>query len=149
MDNDELAAISYSIKPLNFSGNIKFTPYLDFDVRNQDANYGDMFWEETSRNVGVKKGFVCAKTKKTNFQVAVAMNYTFLLMEKINRFLLMKLIVSFMWRIILSLMLYREEHTQLTSIYRLYQVFINLIFLLQKELLIEQIKQKNMALINL
>ena len=77
MDNDELAAISYSIKPLNFSGNIKFTPYLDFDVRNQDANYGDMFWEETSRNVGVKKGFVCAKTKKTNFQVAVAMNYTF------------------------------------------------------------------------
>ena len=54
MDNDELAAISYSIKPLNFSGNIKFTPYLDFDVRNQDANYGDMFWEETSRNVSVK-----------------------------------------------------------------------------------------------
>ena len=59
MDNDELAAISYSIKPLNFSGNIKFIPYLDFDVRNRDANCGDMFWEETSRNVGVKKVCLC------------------------------------------------------------------------------------------
>ena len=77
MDNEELAAISYSIKPLNFSGNIKYNPYLDFDVRNTDSNYGDKFWEEDSRKVGVKKGFVCAKTKKTNFLVAVAMNYSF------------------------------------------------------------------------
>ena len=37
-----------------------------------------------------------------------------------------------MWRIILSLMLTREEHTQLTSIYRLYLVFIILIFLLSE-----------------
>tara|TARA_B110000467_G_C18326618_1_gene489522 strand:- start:93 stop:2372 length:2280 start_codon:yes stop_codon:yes gene_type:complete len=77
MDNNELGVISYAIKPLNFSGNIKFSPYLDFDVRNEDANYGDMFWEEDSRKVGNKKGFVCAKTKKTNFQVGVAMRYTF------------------------------------------------------------------------
>jgi len=77
IDNDEIAAISYSIKPLNFKGNIKFTPFLDFHVKNEDANYGDMFWEEDSKKVGLKKGFVCAKTKKTNFLVAVAMNYTF------------------------------------------------------------------------
>ena len=46
MDNEELAAISYSIKPLNFSGNIKYSPYLDFDVRNTDSNYGDKFWRK-------------------------------------------------------------------------------------------------------
>ena len=77
MDNDEIGAVSYSLKPLNFSSNIQFSPFLDFDVRNSDANYGEMFWEESDRKIGNKKGLVCATTKKTNFQVGVAMRYTF------------------------------------------------------------------------
>ena len=77
MDDDELGVISYSVKPLNFSGHIKFTPYLDFNIRNTDSNYNEMFWEEESKKAGEKKGFVCATTKRTNFKVAVAMRYSF------------------------------------------------------------------------
>ncbi len=77
MEREEVAAISYSVTPINFSGNIKFTPYLDGKVSNHDSNYNEMFWEEDSRKVDVKKGVVCAKTKKTNFSVATAMRFSF------------------------------------------------------------------------
>ena len=77
MAREEVAAISYSVTPLNFSGNIKFTPYLDGKVHNHDSNYNEFFWEEDSRKVDNKKGVVCAKTKKTNFAVATAMRYSF------------------------------------------------------------------------
>jgi maltose phosphorylase len=77
MHREEVAAISYSVTPLNFSGNIKFTPYLDGKVHNHDSNYNEFFWEEDSRKVDNKKGVVCAKTKKTNFAVATAMRYSF------------------------------------------------------------------------
>jgi maltose phosphorylase len=77
MHREEVAAISYSVTPLNFSGNIKFTPYLDGKVNNHDSNYNEFFWEEDSRKVDNKKGVVCAKTKKTNFAVATAMRYSF------------------------------------------------------------------------
>ena len=77
MHREEVAVISYSVTPLNFSGNIKFTPYLDGKVTNHDSNYNEFFWEEDSRKVDNKKGVVCAKTKKTNFAVATAMRYSF------------------------------------------------------------------------
>jgi maltose phosphorylase len=44
MAREEVAAISYSVTPLNFSGNIKFTPYLDGKVHNHDSNYNEFFW---------------------------------------------------------------------------------------------------------
>ena len=77
MDDDEIAAISYCVKPINFSGHIKFTPYLDFNVRNTDSNHNEMFWQEDSKKSAETNGFVCAITKKTNFKVAVAMRYSF------------------------------------------------------------------------
>lgn len=77
MHRNEIAAISYSVKPLNFSGNVKFTPYLDNNVSNDDANYDEFFWEEESQKAGNKKAFVCSKTKKTNFHVATAMRISF------------------------------------------------------------------------
>jgi maltose phosphorylase len=77
MEREEIAAISYSITPINFSGNVKFTPYLDCNVKNHDSNYDEFFWIEDSRRVAVKKGIVCARTKKTNFLVATAMRISF------------------------------------------------------------------------
>jgi maltose phosphorylase len=77
MEREEIAAISYSITPINFSGNVKFTPYLDCNVKNHDSNYDEFFWTEDSRRVAVKKGIVCARTKKTNFLVATAMRISF------------------------------------------------------------------------
>lgn len=77
MDNEEIAAISYSITPINFSGNFRFKVFLDNNVNNQDSNYDEFFWEEDSRKVGVKKGVITAKTKKTGFLVATAMRFSF------------------------------------------------------------------------
>ena len=35
----ELAVIKYDVKALNFDGKIKFVPYLDSNVKNEDSNY--------------------------------------------------------------------------------------------------------------
>ena len=77
MHEEEIAAIRYSVTPLNFSGNVKFTPYLDGNVMNHDSNYDEFFWEEDSHKVDVKKGYICSKTKKTNFTVSTAMRFSF------------------------------------------------------------------------
>lgn len=77
MAKEEIAAISYTVTPLNFSGNVKFTPYLDGKVSNHDANYDEFFWIEDSRKVDAQKGIICGRTKKTNFSVATAMRFSF------------------------------------------------------------------------
>ncbi|MEY3585781.1 MAG: hypothetical protein RLZZ243_845, partial [Bacteroidota bacterium] len=77
MAKEEIAAISYTVTPLNFSGNVKFTPYLDGKVSNHDANYDEFFWLEDSRKVDAQKGIICGRTKKTNFSVATAMRFSF------------------------------------------------------------------------
>lgn len=77
MHEEEIAAIRYAVSPLNFSGNIKFTPYLDGNVMNHDSNYDEFFWEEDSHKVDVKKGYICSRTKKSNFTVSTAMRFSF------------------------------------------------------------------------
>jgi maltose phosphorylase len=77
MHNEEVAAIRFCVTPLNFTGNVKFTPYLDGNVMNHDSNYDEFFWEEDSHKVDVKKGYVCSRTKKTNFTVSTAMRFSF------------------------------------------------------------------------
>src|SRR5690554_522706 len=74
MARAETAAIRYSIKAVNFKGNLEITPYLDGDVINQDANYGEKFWDEVSRSVEEHKGFLLMKTKKLDFHVCTYMN---------------------------------------------------------------------------
>lgn len=77
MAREEIAAISYAVTPLNFSGNVKFTPYLDGNVKNHDSNYDEFFWLEDSRKVDVQKAILCTRTKKTDFCVATAMRFSF------------------------------------------------------------------------
>jgi maltose phosphorylase len=72
---DEIGAIRYQFTPLNFSGEVKITNYLDFDVKNEDSNYDEKFWEEVEKNVASQKGLVTARTKKTGFVVSAAMRY--------------------------------------------------------------------------
>lgn len=75
VDTDN-GAIQYSVTPLNFSGDITFSPYLDLDVINSDSNYEEKFWEEVSRKAENGYTFICGETKKTGFHVGVASNYT-------------------------------------------------------------------------
>ena len=77
MHNEDVAAISYSLTPINFSGIVRFTSYLNGRVNNHDANYDEFFWDEVSRDINLSVGMVCAKTKKTDFYVATAMCSSF------------------------------------------------------------------------
>jgi len=69
MADDELGAIKYEVKALNFSGEITFTPYVDFDVVNEDANYDEKFWNEVDKKVSNGLAWITAQTKDNDFGV--------------------------------------------------------------------------------
>jgi maltose phosphorylase len=75
MADDETGAISYSITPLNFSGSVTITPYVDGDIKNKDANYDEKFWDEVKKDVADDNGYVQLRTKKTGFEVATGMSF--------------------------------------------------------------------------
>ncbi|MDQ4139422.1 MAG: family 65 glycosyl hydrolase domain-containing protein, partial [Bacteroidota bacterium] len=74
--DDEAGAISYRITPLNFSGNLTLTPYIDGDIKNQDANYDEKFWDEVTKEVNENIAFLTLRTKKTAFEVCTGMQFT-------------------------------------------------------------------------
>lgn len=75
IDDTELGVISYSVKALNFSGEIVVTPYLDGDVQNEDSNYDEKFWLEVSKEIENNSGFLTLETLKTKFRVTTGMYF--------------------------------------------------------------------------
>ncbi|OKS87658.1 glycoside hydrolase family 65 protein [Mucilaginibacter polytrichastri] len=73
MADDETGAIRYALTPLNFSGEVTITPYIDGDVKNKDANYDEKFWDEVKKGTSTNGAFVQLRTKKTGFEVATGM----------------------------------------------------------------------------
>lgn len=73
------AAIRYSVKALNFAGNLKVTPYVDLDVKNEDSNYNEKFWEEVSRDSSPGAALITGKTGKLDFHVCTGMKFMLLL----------------------------------------------------------------------
>jgi len=71
--DDETAVIRYSVTPLNFSGTIRFEPYLDGDVHNHDSNYDEKFWEAVHAEASPGNATVITRTKKTGFEIAASM----------------------------------------------------------------------------
>lgn len=67
--NDEVAALRYNIRPVNFSGTINVTAFIDGDVINQDSNYGEKFWEEVEGQLNGNEAYLTLRTKKTAFEV--------------------------------------------------------------------------------
>lgn len=85
MTRQEIGAIRYSIIPVNFSGKITITPYLDGDVKNKDSNYDEKFWNEVEKQAGTEGGHLTLKTKKLDFHVTSAMAFDILVNgEKVN-----------------------------------------------------------------
>ena len=85
MAEPDLGIIRYSVKSIDFRGELGFTVYVDSNVRNEDTNYGEKFWEEVSREVGNGSGVIVTRTMKTDFYVATAMTYDLCLnSEKIS-----------------------------------------------------------------
>ncbi|MGV6846292.1 MAG: glycoside hydrolase family 65 protein, partial [Lutibacter sp.] len=88
---NEIGAIKYAVKAVNFSGKIQFKPYLDAGIVNQDANYDEYFWETLAIETGENSASIWSKTLKTNFGVGTAMQVEFkkngeLLIGKSNKF---------------------------------------------------------------
>lgn len=73
--DDESGAVRYQITGTNFSGRIRIIPYIDGDVKNEDANYDEKFWEEVSKVQTSQGASLTMKTKKTDFWVTTAMQY--------------------------------------------------------------------------
>ncbi len=78
MAEPEIGAIRYRIVPLNFDGRIQFDSFVDFDVRNEDSNYGERFWEEVEKVSIPRKSYITCRTKKTDFHVCTGMKFTIL-----------------------------------------------------------------------
>jgi len=73
--DDDLGAIRYSMIVDNFDGIITITPYIDADVKNEDSNYDEKFWEEIHQMAEGRNASVTTKTKKTGFVVHAAMQF--------------------------------------------------------------------------
>ncbi len=72
-DQKETGWLKYNIKSINYTGPIELRSYVDFDVRNQDSNYDEDFWDKHCQHVDQDWGHVFCKTKKTDFKVCVGM----------------------------------------------------------------------------
>ena len=73
--DQEIGAISYAVKALNFSGELSVECYLDGDIVNEDSNYDENFWIGISQRIDCCSGYVCLETKKTAFQVCTGMQF--------------------------------------------------------------------------
>src|SRR5690554_1598675 len=76
MTDAETALLRFSVTPLNFSGKIELTPYLDGDVENEDANYDEKFWNILETASSDEEGHLLSQTKKLDFRVAFAMRWS-------------------------------------------------------------------------
>lgn len=77
MAEPDLGLIRYSIKSLDYTGLIDYTIYIDGDVKNEDTNYGEKFWEEVTRKISGNTGVLVTRTLKTDFHVSTGMKFDF------------------------------------------------------------------------
>ena len=72
MERDEVGALQYKLTSLNFSDTVSVISYLNGDVKNEDSNYDEKFWEEENCELFDDTALLILRTKKSNFQVATA-----------------------------------------------------------------------------
>lgn len=64
----ELGVVCYAVTLLNRAAAITFSPHIDADVRNADANYDEKFWEPVLTDGDVTQ----SRTRKSGFEAAWA-----------------------------------------------------------------------------
>ncbi|SMO67204.1 maltose phosphorylase [Saccharicrinis carchari] len=75
MADTENGAIRYEVTPVNFSGKISFTPYIDGDIENEDSNYDEKFWNILDVDASEGAAYLESQTKKSDFRCGFAMRY--------------------------------------------------------------------------
>jgi len=73
LEFDEVGAIKYKITPVDRSASIRFVPYLDNSISNEDSNWDDKFWNVTKVSSEGKQAFIEAHTMKTHFEICTFM----------------------------------------------------------------------------
>ncbi len=63
-----ILAIRYRLTP-SFSADVAMTAYLDGNVRNEDANYEEIFWDMLEQGQAEDCGYVAVKTRDNPFDV--------------------------------------------------------------------------------
>ncbi|MEA1887029.1 MAG: family 65 glycosyl hydrolase domain-containing protein [Bacteroidota bacterium] len=75
LDDHELGAIQYSVRLPDQKARLGFNVFVDGNVVNEDANYGEIFWNESKRATDHGTSLLVSTTRKTNFTVAFAVDY--------------------------------------------------------------------------
>lgn len=74
MERREIGAIRYSATPLNFSGILEASLFIEGNVFNEDSNYDETFWEPVSQAVIDDYCILHTRTGKSNFDICMAMH---------------------------------------------------------------------------
>ena len=81
----ETGAIRYRIRSLGTNAECAVTAGVDADIKNEDANFNEKFWDEVNRSSEGSSVFLVSKTRKLDFHVATGAHVEILLNgEKIN-----------------------------------------------------------------
>ncbi|MHA7057963.1 glycoside hydrolase family 65 protein [Aquimarina sp. M1] len=73
LDLDEVGAIKYEVIPINKEATVRFTPYLDSGITNEDTNWDDKFWDTYEVSHKGSAAYISSKTMKTEFHVCTGM----------------------------------------------------------------------------
>lgn len=73
LDIDEVGAIEYQVTSIDADIEVKFMPYLDNGITNEDSNWDDKFWNTTNIISEGNQAFIEAHTMKTNFAICTFM----------------------------------------------------------------------------
>jgi len=76
MARPEVGAVRYRVTALSDLA-LRLEPYLDGDVRNQDSNYNEHFWNILEAQSAPGEGYLLAQTRKLDFRVGLAMRLGF------------------------------------------------------------------------
>lgn len=74
LEVDEVGAIKMELGLLNSNAKVKFVPYIDSGITNEDSNWDDKFWNTTSVDCNENRAFIEAHTMKTNFATCTFMH---------------------------------------------------------------------------
>lgn len=83
LDLDEVGAINYQITPINSDAKITFQPYIDGDIKNEDTNWEDKFWDTIHVSHRNHQAFLQAKTMKTHFYTCTFMESKLFINDKL------------------------------------------------------------------
>jgi maltose phosphorylase len=76
MADPEIGVIRYSVTALD-ELQLSLSPYIDGDVKNEDSNYNEHFWNILETEAGEHGGYLLAQTRKLDFRIAFVTRHRF------------------------------------------------------------------------